>query len=285
MTTALKLNAKEMIQMLRRHYLPEGRPAGGVFAPEIMSPDGRRKADLIWQSVTKAGEYRLVGHEVKVSRSDVIAEIQDPTKAEAWMQFCDQWWLVVSDPEILKGLEIPETWGIMAPPSGRLKRSMTVVKPAAILKPIHQADGLRRLVSWQLTQSETIVSPMRYTIESQQRELNTLRDKVYNSKDIQKDSPQHERIAKIVLKTEDLLKADNQWMHRLNDKDVIDALVDLTIVKTSQLAITRALQSLSHPAERLRESIRRVETDIKNLQNVTKLDDENAKPGGFFLSQ
>lgn len=269
MNSATKLNAKEMIQMLRRHYLPEGRPAGGVFAPEIMSPDGRRKADLIWQSVTKAGEYRLVGHEVKVSRSDVIAEIQDPTKAEAWMQFCDQWWLVVSDPEMLRGLDIPETWGIMAPPSGRLKRSMTVVKPAAVLKPIHQADGLRRLVSWQLTQSETIVAPMRYTIQTQERQLNDLRDKVYKSQNNQKDSPQHERIEKIVLKVEEMLRAEN-WMHRLNDQDVIDALVDLTRVKTSQIAISRALQSLSHPAERLRESLRRVESDIKNLQNVTQ---------------
>jgi hypothetical protein len=271
MNSATKLNAKEMIQMLRRHYLPEGRPAGGVFAPEIMSPDGRRKADLIWQSVTKAGEYRLVGHEVKVSRSDVIAEIQDPTKAEAWMQFCDQWWLVVSDPKILEGLEIPETWGIMAPPSGRLKRSMTVVKPAAVLKPIHQADGLRRLVSWQLTQSETIVSPMRYTIQTQERQLNDLREKVYKSQNNQKDSPQHERIEKIVLKVEEVLRAEN-WMHRLNDQDVIDALVDLTRVKTSQIAISRALQSLAHPAERLRESLRRVESDIKNLQNVTQPD-------------
>jgi hypothetical protein len=266
-----KINAKEMIQMLRRHYLPEGRPAGGVFAPEIMSPDGRRKADLIWQSVTRAGEYRLVGHEVKVSRSDVIAEIQDPTKAEAWMQFCDQWWLVVSDPEILKGLDIPETWGIMAPPSGRLKRSMTVVKPAAVLKPIHQADGLRRLVSWQLTQSETIVSPMRYTIQSQERELKDLREKVHNFKDKQNDSPQHERISKIVLKVEEVLRAES-WMHRLNDQDVIDALIDLTKVKTSQIAISRALQSLSHPADRLRESIKRVETDIKNLQNVANIE-------------
>jgi hypothetical protein len=269
MNATPKLNAKEMIQMLRRHYLPEGRPAGGVFAPEIMSPDGRRKADLIWQSVTKAGEYRLVGHEVKVSRSDVIAEIQDPTKAEAWMQFCDQWWLVVSDIEILKGLDIPETWGIMAPPSGRLKRSMTVVKPAAVLKPIHQADGLRRLVSWQLTQSETIVSPMRYTIQTQERQLNTLRDKLFNSKNAQQDSPQHERISKIILKVEEVLRAES-WMHRLNDEDVIDALVDLTRVKTSQIEISRALQSLSHPAERLRESLKRVETDIKKLQNVTK---------------
>lgn len=272
MNATPKLNAKEMIQMLRRHYLPEGRPAGGVFAPEIMSPDGRRKADLIWQSVTKAGEYRLLGHEVKVSRSDVIAEIQDPTKAEAWMQYCDQWWLVVSDPEILKGLDIPETWGIMAPPSGRLKRSMTIVKQPAVLKPIHQADGLRRLVSWQLTQSETIVSPMRYTIQNQERELKDLRDKVYNPKYVQPNSPQQERISKIVLKVEEILQGDG-WMHRLNDQDVIDALVDLTKVKTSQITITRALQLLSHPADRLRESLKRIETDIKNLQNGVTLED------------
>ena len=276
MNAAPKLNAKDMIQMLRRHYLPEGRPAGGVFAPEIMSPDGRRKADLIWQSVTKAGEYRLVGHEVKVSRSDVIAEIQDPTKAEAWMQFCDQWWLVVSDPAILDGLDIPATWGIMAPPSGRLKRSMTVVRPASILKPIHQADGLRRLVSWQLAQSEAAINPMRYTIESQERQLKSLRDTVYKFQNAQPNSEHHDRIANIVLKAEEILRDDNRWMHRLDDQDVIDALVDLTKVKTSQMTITRALYSLAHPAERLRDSIRRVETDINNLQNAAKAEQHSA---------
>src|SRR5690348_2999491 len=76
------LTAKHMVEMLRRHYLPEGRPPAGVFAPEIGSPDGKRRADLIWMPTTIAGGTGLHGHEIKVSRSDLLTELDDPTKAD-----------------------------------------------------------------------------------------------------------------------------------------------------------------------------------------------------------
>lgn len=55
----------------------------------------------------------LHGHEVKVSRADWLTELRDPSKAEAFAQFCDFWWLVVSDRGIVKPGELPEGWGLM----------------------------------------------------------------------------------------------------------------------------------------------------------------------------
>lgn len=61
------------------------------------------------------GSHRiqLHGHEVKVSRSDWLAELADPTKAEAWKQFCDRWWLVAPR-EVVRD-DLPEGWGLLCP--------------------------------------------------------------------------------------------------------------------------------------------------------------------------
>ncbi|WP_052373121.1 hypothetical protein [Amycolatopsis taiwanensis] len=140
--------AKNMIDMLRRHYLPETKPPGGVFAPEIAAPSSDRRADLIWQGVTAGFGQDLVGHEIKVSRRDLQVELADHTKSDAWMRYCDRWWLVVSDLSLIEGLELPPTWGVMAPPSGRRTRSMTVIVDAPQLKPVDQAPAYLRIATW-----------------------------------------------------------------------------------------------------------------------------------------
>lgn len=56
---------------------------------------------------------KLHGHEVKVSRSDWLSELKDPSKAESFAQYCDYWWLVVSDKAIVRPGELPEGWGLM----------------------------------------------------------------------------------------------------------------------------------------------------------------------------
>ena len=56
---------------------------------------------------------KLHGHEVKVSRADWLTEMKDPDKAEAFRRFCDYWWLVVADKQIVHPGELPEGWGLM----------------------------------------------------------------------------------------------------------------------------------------------------------------------------
>lgn len=55
----------------------------------------------------------LIGHEVKVSRSDWLHELKQPDKAEAWKRYCHGWYLVVSDAKIVREGELPEDWGLM----------------------------------------------------------------------------------------------------------------------------------------------------------------------------
>ncbi|MFD8496293.1 hypothetical protein [Amycolatopsis sp. NPDC059657] len=137
-----------MLAMLRRHYLPESKPPGGIFAAEIQAPKSTRRADLIWQGVTSTSGHALVGHEIKVSRADVLAELSDPTKADAWMKYCNFWYLVIPSLDLVEGLDLPGTWGVLLPPSGRRTRSMTVAVKAPKLDPTDQGPALRTIATW-----------------------------------------------------------------------------------------------------------------------------------------
>ena len=75
------------------------------------------------------------GHEVKISRSDWLTELRDPTKAEAWARHCHHWWLVAPR-EVVRD-DLPDGWGLLVP----WRDSLRVVVQAA-LAPIRAAlDG------------------------------------------------------------------------------------------------------------------------------------------------
>jgi hypothetical protein len=71
---------------------------------------------------------KLHGHEVKVSRSDWLTELRDPSKAEAFAQYCDYWWLVISDAAIVKDGELPKGWGLMVKYGNGLKIAKQAIR-------------------------------------------------------------------------------------------------------------------------------------------------------------
>ncbi len=61
-----------------------------------------RYADAIAMSLYPSRGLELHGFEFKSSRSDWVAERDNPEKAEAIAGYCDRWWLVVGqDPGFL----------------------------------------------------------------------------------------------------------------------------------------------------------------------------------------
>jgi len=92
--------------------------------------DAPRCADMIVQDLWTAKGLELIGHEVKVSRSDWLAELRDPGKAGAFRPYLHRWYLVVSDRSIVQG-DLPDGWGLMALSGGKLR----VVRPAPLRVP------------------------------------------------------------------------------------------------------------------------------------------------------
>lgn len=88
-------------------------------------------ADAMAMSVWPSRGIQLLGFEIKRSRSDLLKELRDEQKAEKFIKFCHQWWLVVSDAKLTEGVEVPPNWGILAPRNNVLYQ----VRPAAKLEP------------------------------------------------------------------------------------------------------------------------------------------------------
>lgn len=134
MTEPKKLDARGVLKLLEAHYNPPNRQPSWNLLSEIQAPSSNRRADLIAMGLGSSSGYQLVGHEIKVTRADLVHELEDLTKPDPWLRYCQQWWLVVADPALVEDLEIPERWGVMAPPSGRRTRSMTMLRDAPKVK-------------------------------------------------------------------------------------------------------------------------------------------------------
>jgi hypothetical protein len=82
----------------------------------------------LWGSVGAERGVKLHGHEVKVSRADWLVELKDPEKAAAFTPFCDYFWIVVSDKDIVRPGELPNGWGLMV----AYGRTVRVLTPATL---------------------------------------------------------------------------------------------------------------------------------------------------------
>lgn len=112
-----KWTERRMLNLLEDRYgMIYGNGRRWVTAEHVKDTSGhntRRIADLIALDVWPSKGHEIHGHEVKVSRSDWLAELRDPEKSAAFRRWCDRWWLVVPDASIVKPGELPPGWGLM----------------------------------------------------------------------------------------------------------------------------------------------------------------------------
>ena len=81
----------------------------------------RRHADAIAICAYPSRGFETIGFEVKISRSDLQHELDNPAKCEEMYQYTNEWFLVV--PKGLVGdMRIPEPWGIIEYCDGKLKQ-------------------------------------------------------------------------------------------------------------------------------------------------------------------
>lgn len=106
------MNAAEVVTRLRARFAP---PEYALFTDVGDATGGRatRRADAIAMSLWPSRGLELHGFEVKVDRRDWLRELKQPAKAEALARFCDRWWVVVSDDDIVQRGELPPTWGLL----------------------------------------------------------------------------------------------------------------------------------------------------------------------------
>ena len=132
------MNTGDLLARLRRHYIKPGvRLPGGAFLPEVQTPSGvfpQRRVDALYIGFTRSRGNLLDGHELKVSRSDWLHELDQANKADWWFCHTHRWWLVVPDLSVAKAEELPDGWGLMVV-NPRTKTRMDVVVKAETRTP------------------------------------------------------------------------------------------------------------------------------------------------------
>lgn len=122
LTEPVKWTEALVLDALQRRYSATSQgvtDARFAFATHVRSGAGFgdnysvRTADAVAMDLWPSKGLELHGHEVKVSRSDWLTELKDPTKCEGVKRYMHRWWLVVPSISIVKREELPAGWGLM----------------------------------------------------------------------------------------------------------------------------------------------------------------------------
>ncbi len=174
MTKTAALATADIMAALRTKYAgaDEREWSGGFYLEECgINGNGQQsRCDALYAGFTSASGRLLIGHEVKVSRSDWLAELKKVGKADFWHDNCHQWY-VVAHSGVLSEDELPEGWGLMFLQGSRL---ITKVKPAT-RQVTPSWDAVRSMLSRAETlRAESVRSAMetaRQRVGDQTREL------------------------------------------------------------------------------------------------------------------
>jgi hypothetical protein len=110
-------------------------PPEWIFLPELANRTGYAEtpgaralhvADAVAFSPWPSRGLAVHGFEIKVARSDWLRERRNPEKGEGFGKYCQYWWLVVAERQLVKRAELPDTWGLLVPKGTKLR----VVVPA-----------------------------------------------------------------------------------------------------------------------------------------------------------
>lgn len=114
-----------------------------------------QRADALAMHLWPSVGLELIGFELKISRSDWLRELKNPYKAIPIKQFCDRWYLVVSDLKIVKYAdELPKGWGLMYVENGKMRTMIEAEKltPQPIDRPF-LASLMRRSASVRISKN------------------------------------------------------------------------------------------------------------------------------------
>jgi len=167
-----------------------------AFLPQVRNQTGYikqvRTADALAMSLFPSRGLHLYGFEIKISRSDWLSELASPEKAEDFYKYCDFWYLVVSDPAIVKEGELPVPWGLIETSKGKCRIVKTAPHNLETLPPsllmlcglLRKASELRAIADTSLIEAARLEGYTRgteaekYQTRSATAELTRLRDNI-----------------------------------------------------------------------------------------------------------
>jgi len=133
------MTEREVLDLLRlRCSFTGGNGPRWAFIEHVRNAagfDAGRTCDAMALDLWPCKGLELHGHEIKCSRSDWLAELRDPEKANAFRPYCERWWLVAADNTIVKPGELPPGWGLMVVTNGKVRGVKRGPRQAALPLP------------------------------------------------------------------------------------------------------------------------------------------------------
>lgn len=118
------MTEREVLDLLwaRLSRIVNGASVRYVMAEHVRydPTSGHRIIDALSIDTWGSGHYACEGYEVKVTRSDWLRELRDPTKADTWRRHC-AYWYVVAPPGVVRPDELPHGWGLILADRGHTR--------------------------------------------------------------------------------------------------------------------------------------------------------------------
>ena len=125
------MKTNELMRLLAAKYQREAVRGSAKWVLIEEAPDGSdfggRRCDLIAMGVWRSTNDQIIGHEVKVSRSDWVRELQQPENSDAFIPYCHRWYIVAAS-GIVKPGELRGSWGLIE--AAKNGRSIRIRKQA-----------------------------------------------------------------------------------------------------------------------------------------------------------
>lgn len=115
-----------------------------------------RAADGVAMNLWPSRGLHVSGIEVKSYRGDWLSELKKPAKAENIFKFCDYWWLIAAEENVVKPEEVPKTWGFMEVRKGKLKTIIEAPKLTPVPMDRHFVAALLKRATSGMIPSNTI---------------------------------------------------------------------------------------------------------------------------------
>ena len=242
------LNSADVKALLRARYC---QPEWSIFFEVGLSTgSSSRYADAIAINLFTSHSHEIWGFEIKLSRSDWLSELKNPTKTEETSKYCNRWWIVAPS-EVVKENEIPAGWGFLSVRDTGLRQTRMaeiINKPTQEVDRCFVAALLRRCGQQEEVDIASIIKERVMNCTKQhQKEINEIRstyDRKYNS--------EIERIKSITKEIKDRTEIDlSTWRPTQYHLSVIN-LSKILIDKQSKIAeinnmascITNAIKSI-----------------------------------------
>lgn len=111
-----------------------------------------RTIDFLALDLWESHGCQIIGHEVKVSRSDWLRELAEPEKGEAWARYCNQFYVVAPAGVVRNREELPTGWGLILLPE--LRDGYATPAPRITHRsPTREPDPLPRALTFAIARS------------------------------------------------------------------------------------------------------------------------------------